>query len=77
MPQTFWHHLSDQLLIISQMVCSVLLTALHCKTLLLIGCEISTANKTLTNKCFLATQRAKQSTQSDRALKLNGKLVAD
>ena len=53
-----------------QMVCSVLLTVLHLKTLLLIGCEISTANQNPTNKLFLmATQIAKQSTPSERALK--------
>ena len=53
-----------------QMVCSVLLTVLHLKTLLLIGCEISTANQNPTNKWFLvATQRAKRSTPSERALK--------
>ena len=53
-----------------QMVCSVLLTVLQPKTLLLIGCEISTANQIPTNKWFLmATQRANQGTPSKRALK--------
>ena len=53
------------------MVCSVLLTVLHHdETLLLIGSEISTANQKPTNKWFLmATQREKQSTPSERALK--------
>ena len=55
---------------IFQMVCSILLIVLHPKTLLLIGCEISTANQNPTNKWFLmATQRAKLSTPSERALK--------
>ena len=49
-----------------QMVCSVLLTVLHLKILLLIGCEFSTANQDPTNKWFLmATQRAKPSTPSE------------
>ena len=53
-----------------QMVCSVLLTVLHQKTLLLIRCEISTANQNPTNQWFLmATQRAKWSTPSERAFK--------
>ena len=70
MPQTIWHCFSGQLLMLFQMVCSVLLTVLHLKTLLLIGCEISTANQNPTNKWFLmATQRAKRSTPSERALK--------
>ena len=70
MPQTIWHRFSGQLLMLFQMVCSVLLTVLHLKTLLLIGCEISTANQNPTNKWFLmATQRAKRSTPSERALK--------
>ena len=34
------------------LVCSVLLTVLHHKTLLLIGCEFSTANQETTNKWF-------------------------
>ena len=52
------------------MECSVLLTALHLKTFLLIGCEFSTANQDPTNKWFLmAQQRAKRSTPSERALK--------
>ena len=53
-----------------QMVFSVLLTVLHHKTLLLIGCEFSTANQKPTNKWFLmATQRAKWIAPSERALK--------
>ena len=57
-----------------QMVCSILLTVLHPKTLLLIGCEISTANQKPTNKWFLmATQREKRSTPSERALKTEPK----
>ena len=52
MPQTIWHCFSGQLLMLFQMVCFVLLTVLHPKTLLLIGCEISTANRNPTNKCF-------------------------
>ena len=68
MPQTIGHHLSSQLFMPFQMVCSV--TVLHFKTLLLIGCEFSTANQEPTNKWFLmATQREKQSTPSERALK--------
>ena len=52
------------------MVWSVFLTVLHLKTLLLIGCEFSTANQNPSNKWFLiATQRAKRSTPSERALK--------
>ena len=52
------------------MVCSVLLTVLHLKTLQLIGCEFSTANQKPTNKWFLmATQREKRSTPPERALK--------
>ena len=55
---------------IYQMVCSVLLTVLHSKTLLFIGCEISTANQNHKNKWLLmATQRATQSTPSKRTLK--------
>ena len=70
MPQTIWHRFSSQLLMPFQMVWSVLLTVLHLKTLLLIGCEFSTANQKATNKWFLmATQREKQSTPSERALK--------
>ena len=69
MPQTIWHRFSGQLLMLFQMVCSILLTVLHLKTLLLIGCEISTANQNPTNKWFLmATQKAKRSTLSERAL---------
>ena len=69
MPQTIWHRFSGQLLMLFKMVCSVLLTVLHLKTLLLISCEISTANQNLTNKGFLMpTQRAKLSTPSERAL---------
>ena len=68
MPQTIWHRLSSQLLLSFQMVWSVLLKSL--KTLLLIGCEFSTANQKPTNKWFLmATQREKRSTQLERALK--------
>ena len=70
MPQTIWHRFSSQYLMPFQMVCSVLLTVLHLKTLLLIGCEFSTANQKPTNKWFLmATQREKPSTQSEKALK--------
>ena len=70
MPQTIWHRFSSQLLMPFQMVCSVLLTVLHLKTLLLIGCEFSTANQEPTNKWFLmATQREKRSTPSERAFK--------
>ena len=70
MPQTILHCFSSQLLMPFQMVCSVLLTVLHHKTLLLIGCEFSTANQEPTNKWFLmATQRLNQSTLSKRALK--------
>ena len=70
MPQTIWHRFSGQLLMLFQTVCSVLLTVLHLKTLLLIGCEISTTNQNLTNKWFLMlTQRAKQSTLSKKAIK--------
>ena len=70
MPQTIWHRFSGQLSMLFQMVCSVLLTVLHPKTLLLIGCEISTANQNPTNKWFsMATQRAKRSTPSESALK--------
>ena len=58
-----------------QMVCSVLLTVLHPKTLLLIGCEISTANQNLTNTWFLlATQRAKRSIPTERAFKTELKI---
>ena len=53
MPLTIWHRFSSQLLMPFQMVWSVLLTVLHLKTLLLIGCEISTANQNLTNEWFL------------------------
>ena len=43
------------------MVWSVFLTVLHLKTLLLIGCEFSTANQKPANKWFLmATQREKR-----------------
>jgi len=60
MPQTIWHRFSGHLLMLFQMACSVLLTVLHHKILLLIGCEFSTANQEPTNKWFLmATQRAK------------------
>ena len=53
-----------------QMVWSVLLTVLHLKTLLLIGCEILTTNQIPTNKWFLMlAQRAKWSTPSKRAFK--------
>ena len=70
MPQTIWHRFSGKLLMLLHMVCSVLLTVLHLNTLLLIGCEISTANQIPTNKWFLmATQRAKRSTQSERTFK--------
>ena len=59
-----------QLLMLFQMVCSILLTVLHLKTLLLIGCKISTANRNPSNNWFLmATQRAKWSLPSERALK--------
>ena len=70
-PLTIWHRFSVQLLMLFQMVCSALLTAvLHPKTVLLIGCEISTANQIPTNKWFLmATQKANQSTPSEIALK--------
>ena len=68
--KAIWHRFSGQLLMLFQMVCSNLLTVLHLKTLLLIGCEFSTANQNPTNKWFLmATQRAKRSTPSERALK--------
>ena len=70
MPQTIWHRFSSQLLMPFQMVWSVLLTVLHLKTLLLIGCEFSTANQKPTNKWFLmATQREKRSTPPERAFK--------
>jgi len=70
MPQTIWHRFSGHLLMLFQMACSVLLTVLHHKILLLIGCEFSTANQEPTNKWFLmATHRAKWSTPSERALK--------
>ena len=75
MPQTIWHSFSGQLSMLFQMVWSVLLTVFHLKTLLLIGCEISTANQNLTNKWFLmATQRAKRSTPSERAWALKTEL---
>ena len=45
MPQTFRYAFSVQLLILFQMVCSIVLTVLHPNTLLVIGCEISTANQ--------------------------------
>ena len=77
MPQTIWHRFAGQLLMLFQMVCSVLLTVLHLKTLLLIGCEFSTANQKATNKWFLmATQREKRSTPSERALKTEQKTGA-
>ena len=64
------HCFSSNLLMLFQMMCSVWLTVLHLKTLLLIGCEFSTANQEPTNKWFLmATQREKRSTPSERALK--------
>ena len=70
MSKTILHCLSGKLLMLFQMVCSVLLTVLHLKTLLLIGCEFSTANRELINQWFfMATQREKQSTPSERALK--------
>ena len=70
MPQTIRYQFSAQFLMLFQMVCSVLLTVLYLKTLLLIGCEISTANQIPTNKWFLmATQRANPSTPSKRAFK--------
>ena len=76
MPQTIWHRFSSQLLLPFQMVWSVLLTVLHLKTLLLICCEFSIANQKPTNKWFLmATQREKQSTPSERALKTELKTV--
>ena len=79
MPQTIWHRFSSQLLMPFQMVCSVLLTVLQPKTLLLlIGCEISTANQNLTDNFFMATQRAKQSTRSEAIkteLKTGGRLI--
>ena len=54
-----------------QMVWSVLLTVLHLKALLLIGCKFSTANQELKNQWFfMATLREKQSTPSERALKI-------
>ena len=59
MPQTIWHRFSSQLLMPFQMVCSVLLTVLQPKTLLLIGCEISTANQKPTNKWFQWQHREK------------------
>ena len=60
---------SSLLLMPFQMVCSVLQTVLHLKTLLLIGCKFSTANQKATNKWFLmATQREKRSTPSERVL---------
>ena len=73
MPQTIWHRFSSQLLLPFQMVWSVLLTVLHLKTLLLIGYEFSTANHEPANHnhemVFMATQREKWSTPSERALK--------
>ena len=70
MSQTIWLCFSGQLLMLFQMVCSVWLTVLHLKTLLLIGCEISTTNQNPINKWFLMlTQRAKLSTPSEIALK--------
>ena len=60
-----------------QMVCCVLLTVLDPKTMLFIGCEISTANQNPTNRWFLlVTQRAKQSTLTERSLKTELKLVS-
>ena len=51
---------SGQLFMLLQMVCSVLLTVLHFKTLLLIVCEITTDNQNATNKWFLIkTQQSK------------------
>ena len=71
MPQTIWNQFSGQLFMPFQRVCSVLLTVLHPKTLLLIGCDILTTNQNPTDKWFLMlTQRAKRITPSKRALKI-------
>ena len=57
-------------LMLFQIECSILLTVLHLKTLLLIGCKFTTAYQKPTNKWFLmATQREKQTTPSERTLK--------
>ena len=70
MPQTIWHRFSGELLMLFQMVCLVLLTVLHFKTLLLIGCKFSTANQNPRSKGLLmARKRAERSTPSKRALK--------
>ena len=53
MPQTIGHRFSGQLVMLFEVVCSVLLTVLHPKTLLLIGYGISKANQSPTNKWFL------------------------
>ena len=69
MPQTILHCFTVQFVMLFQMVCSIFLTVLHPKTLLLIGCKISTANQIPTNEWFLmATQRANRSTPSKRGL---------
>ena len=59
MPQTIWHCFSGQLLMLFQIVCSVLLPVLHLKTLLLIGCENSTANQISTNNFFNGNTESK------------------
>ena len=59
MPQTNWHCFSSQLLTPLQMVCLVLLTVSHLKTLQFIGCEFSTANQKPTNKWFKLQHREK------------------
>ena len=71
MSQTIWHRFSSQLLMPFQMVCSVLHTVLHQKTLLLIGCEFSTANQEPTNKyiVFNGNIEEKRGTPYERALK--------
>ena len=64
------HCFSSHLLMLFQMMCSVWLTVLHLKNLLLIRCEFSTANQI---NVFMATQRANLSTPSQRALKTEPK----
>ena len=69
MPQTIWYRFSAQFLMLFQLVCYVLLTVFHLKTLLLIGCKISTANQNPKKWLLMATQKAKGSTPYERALK--------
>ena len=78
-----WHCFWSQIWMPFQMVCSALLTILHHKTLLLIGCEFSTANQEPTNTnlpckwVLMAMQRENAAHYLKEHSKLSWKLVSD